>query len=167
MLPERITRPIRLHALFAPLYTVHFETDGGGILQDREADENGYLDSFRPPMKFGCEFTGWFLDPECHWPFDINEPLTQDITLYAGWKSSWYPVTYDTDGGINARRNPSRYSNSQEDIPLYPPVRRGYRFTGWQDVRGNVLRAIPAGMMGPLKLKACWRKIRSHRREDS
>ncbi len=48
VLPERITRPIRLHASFAPLYVVHFETDGGGRIEDRETDENGYLDSFRP-----------------------------------------------------------------------------------------------------------------------
>ncbi|WP_276957666.1 InlB B-repeat-containing protein [Faecalibaculum rodentium] len=166
VLPERITRPIRLHASFAPLYVVHFETDGGGRIEDRETDENGYLDSFRPPMKFGAEFTGWYLDPDCRWPFDFSEPLTADTTLYAGWKSSWFPVTYDTDGGINARRNPVRYSRSSDPVPLYPAIRKGGRFVGWQDPRGTILHEIPAGMMGPLKLKAVWRKVKSHRRAE-
>lgn len=164
VLPERIDHPIRLHAVFAPLYVAHFETGGGGIIADRETDENGYLDAFRPPMKLGHEFTGWFLDPECRWPFSIQEPLDQDITLYAGWKKAKYPVEYDTEGGINARRNPKTYELSEDPIPLYPPLRKGYRFTGWFDRRGNRMTEIPAGMMGPVRLKAEWRKIRSHRK---
>ena len=166
ILPERIDHPIRLHAVFAPLFRARFETAGGGVIQDREADENGYLDSFRPPRKLGCEFTGWYLDPECRWPYSFDEPLTQDITLYAGWQSTSYPVEYDCQGAINARRNPRRYERSEKPIPLYPPLRSGYRFTGWQDSRGNRLDAIPEGMMGPLRLTATWRKIRSHRRQE-
>ena len=36
--------------------------------------------------KEGYEFTGWYLDEACTKPYSFNRKLTQDTTLYAGWK---------------------------------------------------------------------------------
>ena len=165
-LPERIDHPITLHASWEPLYTVSFETNGGGRIADKTADEDGMLEPFTPPRKLGARFIGWYLDPELKWPFDFGTPITQDMTLYARYNTDAFEITYDVDGGINSRTNPKSYVFSEEPIELKPARRRGFRFMGWYDARGNKVDAIPARYLGPISLKAVWKKLRSHKLEE-
>lgn len=37
------------------------------------------------PKKRDFLFEGWYLDSRCETPFDRNEPITEDMTLYAAW----------------------------------------------------------------------------------
>lgn len=166
ILPEHIDHAITLQASFAPLFEVSFASNGGGKIAPRKADEDNFLEEFRPPMKMGCTFAGWYLDPELKWPFDFSQPVTQDMTLYARWNDSHSPIEYDTDGGINARRNPRLYEFSDHEIPLFPARKRGWRFVGWYDIRGHRMDAIPAKHLGPIRLTARWRQVKSHRLEE-
>lgn len=167
ILPEHIDHTVTLEACFAPLFEISFESNGGGRIAPKKANEDNHLEPFNPPMKLGCTFAGWYLDPELNWPFDFSQPVTQDMTLYARWNDSASPVEYDTGGGMNSRRNPKRYDFSDTSIPLYPARKKGFRFVGWYDGRGNKLEAIPPRHLGPLKLTARWRPVKSHHFEQN
>lgn len=39
------------------------------------------------PTREGYNFTGWYIDPGCVTPWDMeNDRVYQDFTLYAGWE---------------------------------------------------------------------------------
>ena len=54
------------------------------------------------PSKDGNWFAGWFRDAAFTQPFDVNESLTQDITVYAKWvgrqQANWEIRYVDEDG---------------------------------------------------------------------
>ncbi|MDL2222143.1 InlB B-repeat-containing protein, partial [Parabacteroides sp. OttesenSCG-928-N08] len=66
------------------LYLVTFDTDGGSHVRSRyvEADD---LQSPAAPTKDNYAFSGWYIDSECTTLWDFNDPVTQDMTLYAKW----------------------------------------------------------------------------------
>ena len=39
------------------------------------------------PVREGYTFTGWFTDSKCTQAYDWNTPVTEPVTLYAGWGS--------------------------------------------------------------------------------
>ena len=53
------------------------------------------------PTKDGFYFTGWYTDKDCTQLYDWSEPVTEGITLYAGWDVS------DVPGGDDASDNGS------------------------------------------------------------
>ena len=51
----------------------------------------------RAPIAYRYDFTGWYTEPECENKWDFNNVIPDDMTLYAGWESSIYPLG-DVDG---------------------------------------------------------------------
>ena len=43
----------------------------------------------------GYQFDGWFLEPECINQYDFSKPVTDDLTLFAGWS---FEVLFDGNG---------------------------------------------------------------------
>ena len=82
-----------LHAKWIPVptSTVTFDANGGTIdgenTFDLIVDTGDTIDENDIPEAtyFGHSFDGWYYDDELTEPFDIDEPITDDITLYAGW----------------------------------------------------------------------------------
>lgn len=89
-------KKIELYPAKAKVFWINFDkNDAGGtskatytapvwVLQtdDKVSDRHTSLpESTRP----GYDFGGWYTDPECSTPFDMNTHLTGDITLYARW----------------------------------------------------------------------------------
>ena len=51
------------------------------------------------PEKTGHDFAGWYTDEDLTTKFDVNAPVTEDITIYAKWKArrfADYTVKYET-----------------------------------------------------------------------
>ena len=71
-----------------PGFAVTFDSQGGsdvpfvdGIAYEELVPEP------EPPTREGYEFTGWYIDPGCATKWDMeNDPVYQDLTLYAGWE---------------------------------------------------------------------------------
>ncbi len=87
---EAVTESFSLYACWkAQRRTVHFETFGGTQIPDITVD---YGTSVSPEsliiVKKGMELTGWYLDEELSRPYDSSQPVTEDITLYAGWEGN-------------------------------------------------------------------------------
>lgn len=159
-LPPHITKPLTLEAMFCEPSLVRFETNGGGRIAERTTTDSGLLERFRPPMRLGYTFDGWYLDERLTFPFDFDMPLNESITLYAKWKITLFRITYHLDGGLASRMNPRSYSYFDLDIELLPARKKGYRFLGWFDARGNALDWIRHNSIGDKELFARYEKER-------
>ncbi len=81
------------------------------------------------PVKEGYTFTGWYTDEACTIPF-TGTVVTEDITLYAGWRINTYTLTLNGNGGELTEISVTGEYNTVPTIP--EPVRTGYIFTGWK-----------------------------------
>lgn len=79
------------------------------------------------PTKEGYTFTQWYLDETCTTPYDGRE-ITEDLTLYAGWKINTFTITFDSAGGTAVSTVSAEYNTT---ITLTTPTREGYNFVGW------------------------------------
>ena len=70
---------------------VEFETNGGSAIPFQVVKENETAKIPKDPTKAGNDFAGWFLDPELKKTFDFSAPITENITLYAKWKTVRVP----------------------------------------------------------------------------
>lgn len=89
-------RKIEMYPAKAKVFWINFDkNDAGGtskatytaplwVLQtdDKVSDRHTSLPELTRP---GYQFGGWYTDPECTTPFNMNSHLTGDITLYANW----------------------------------------------------------------------------------
>ncbi|MDR0273620.1 MAG: InlB B-repeat-containing protein [Clostridiales bacterium] len=74
-------------------YTVTFDLNDGTIINGHSTESEQMVEEgvriLNPPtvIKSGYEFQGWFSDAELTTPFNLNTPITTDITLYEYWQS--------------------------------------------------------------------------------
>lgn len=102
--------------------------------------ENGSADKApENPVKEGCTFTGWYTDKACaegtKWSF--GQQLTENRTLYAGWKNKEYQVNYAADGfQINTLKADWWTKNLLPNISVH---KDGYDLKGWKTETGIVI----------------------------
>lgn len=119
-------------------YTVTFSynyTGGGSATQSVLYGDSATIPD--DPQRTGYDFTGWFTDAACTQAYDFG-PVTQAITLYAGWQQSGTSVGgitvnfYLNDGTSQilstvTLTSPGRLTQYRPD----DPARSGYYFAGW------------------------------------
>ena len=112
------------------------------------------------PLRNGYTFDGWFLDEDGLEPFYsdslLDDTLSSDLYVYAGWSLIDYPITYVLNGGVNAEGNPNSYT-VLDSIALQSPTKDGAQFLGWymeEDFSGDPVTTIAEGNFGPLTLYA-------------
>ncbi|WP_181151108.1 S-layer homology domain-containing protein [Paenibacillus sp. PCH8] len=80
---------VTLYAQWQPLYVnISFESNGGTEIDNQKVNYNSSAVNPDAPEKAGYTFSGWYQDSQLLQAFDFNTSLTQNITLYAKWKSS-------------------------------------------------------------------------------
>ncbi len=57
----------------------------GGSAVDSQTAVGGVVTQPAEPTKDGYTFSGWYTDEACTTPFDFSTPVSEPITLYAGW----------------------------------------------------------------------------------
>ena len=68
-------------------FYITFDAQGGKMeVKEYKLKANEKLVLPNDPVKEGYVFVGWFYEKECINPFDENEPITSNLTLYAGYK---------------------------------------------------------------------------------
>ncbi|WP_017687535.1 S-layer homology domain-containing protein [Paenibacillus sp. PAMC 26794] len=78
-----------LYAQWQPLYVnISFESNGGTEIDNQKVNYNSPAVVPDAPQKAGYTFSGWYRDSQLQQTFDFTTNLTQNITLYAKWKSS-------------------------------------------------------------------------------
>ena len=149
---------IRLTARFQKNITVSFDTGRGSRIEPRLVDDTGRLPLIRAPHRMGYTFTGWFLDPECKLPWKMKESIVEDTTLYAGWRPEHYEVRLNPNGGVIDGERRISFTIDSPSFILPFPRRRGYRFLGWADQRGNLVLIRRSGSFGNMEFTAQWDK---------
>ena len=130
-----------LHAKWAPVptNTVTFDANGGTIngesTFDLIVDTGDTIDpNDIPEAQYSdYSFDDWYYDDELTEPFDIDEPITDDITLYAGWIM----------GNPVARVNGIGYDTLAEAIDAVPTGKVKTRVTILKDITLSENVTIP------------------------
>lgn len=128
---QRIMDDTVLYAKWAKsTYTVSFDSKGGSFVDSIIVEYNKKINPPTPVRK-GFVFTGWFKNPDLNLVFDyLNEGITMDITLYAGWSTAAITIHFDTCGGNSIVDYILNEGDSlASDMPT--PVKPGYIFKGW------------------------------------
>lgn len=94
--------------------------------------EDGMMVS-RPvsPTKDGYTFIGWYTDADCTNLYDFTQPVTGDLTLYAGWKETvvlpvpGHAISVVTDGNGTATVDPKR-AEAGETVTITATPDSGY-----------------------------------------
>jgi len=81
------------------------------------------------PLREGYTFSAWYKDASLSAPYDFNDLVVADITLYAKWTIKQYNVTYDDNHGSTT--TVSVEHGSLLDVPTPQPVWVGHDFGGW------------------------------------
>ena len=116
-----------------PRRTATFDPNGGTLTDEAtfEQKQGGQIREPRDPVRKGYIFFRWFQDAACTKAWYFGDPIMEDITLYAGWVSKEYTVSFDTVGGSAVADK----TNAKWDEPVLDgveaPVRNTYEFIGW------------------------------------
>lgn len=103
--------------------------DGDEIMTTILTDTSGRAE-VPSPEKDGYVFDGWYLDAQLQDKFESGDVLRADTTLYCGWTSNRYTVTFDAAGG-NISGQTSMVIASGDIVELPVPTKDGYRFVCW------------------------------------
>lgn len=113
--------------------------------------------TFKPPVptKEGYQFQGWYnTNGE---KMDEEILVTGDMTLYSRWESEKCIVTLNPAGGT-VENDQIKLGYGEPYGVLPTPVRKGYRFTGWQ-LRGRAITEnVRVTETGDHTLVAVWEK---------
>lgn len=78
----------------AQKYTVTFQTNGGSSINPITAEKGKTITAPPSPIKTGYSFDGWYSDQNLVNTYDFEQPITQNITLYARWKQDCIKPEY-------------------------------------------------------------------------
>ena len=101
--------------------TVTFDSQGGTAVPAQENIPVGET-ATEParPSKGDNTFTGWYTDPACTQRWDFSQPVTENMTLYAGWTpyigSYSYEIAVDVSAGGTIRVD--RYATEGERVTI-------------------------------------------------
>ncbi len=87
-----VTEDLIVKAVYSPLYTLSFNTDGGTEIADTTYISGDVPATPADPQKGDLVFRGWYADEGFTIPYDFSAPLTQNTTIYA-YFSDMKPIT--------------------------------------------------------------------------
>ena len=94
-------------------------------------DGSGKITAPTAPTKTDYEFLGWYEDALCTTKYDFDKVVTQDVTLYAGWKIIRATVVFATNGGSEVPAQKITVSDTAKVQKPSDPTKTGHTFTGW------------------------------------
>ena len=78
-----VSEDLTVKAVYSPLYTLSFDTDGGTKIADTIYISGEVPAVPTDPQKGDLIFRGWYADKEFTVPYDFSAPITQNTTVYA------------------------------------------------------------------------------------
>ncbi|MDZ4195875.1 MAG: InlB B-repeat-containing protein, partial [Candidatus Izemoplasmatales bacterium] len=124
--------PIRL---FAPDYTITFDSQGGNAVDSITTYEGGPVTMPQDPVKPGFVFKGWFGSPNppsFHTKVVYTVMPYQSVALYAVWSPDRYALIFrDSQNEIIQSTDYLINADLSAVIPPTAPEKTGYSFTGW------------------------------------
>ena len=88
-------------------FTVTFNTNGGSTIESIEVEDGERANEPTNPTKNGLIFAGWYEEEELEHEFDFNNPITNNITIYAKWEKE-YNLGDDNDNEVTFTDEPNQ-----------------------------------------------------------
>ena len=110
-------------------------------------------------LKEGYSFAGWTGSLTFQEQKNTFTMPDKDITICANSSAGIYKITYELNGGLLNKPNPSAYSPETETFTLNVPTKTGYIFKGWTGSNGNTPQVnvtIEKGSYGNKHFIANW-----------
>jgi uncharacterized repeat protein (TIGR02543 family) len=133
-----VTAAITLHAKWtavaADSFVVSFDSTGGSEVADQTVTSGGKADRPDDPTRQGYVFDNWYTQEALTTVYDFNDPVTQDITLYAKWTAievTAYTVTFNAQGGSPTPATQNVVSGEKATAPSPVPTKEGHTLDGW------------------------------------
>lgn len=83
------------------------------------------------PTRTGYTFRFWATSPNSSIAYNLNLPVTNDLTLYAIWKINTYTVSFNLDGGSGSFPSKTINYGSTVSKPTVNPTKDGFVFKYW------------------------------------
>ncbi|MDO5062288.1 MAG: BspA family leucine-rich repeat surface protein [Peptostreptococcaceae bacterium] len=148
---------VRITANYAPTdqAIVSFDSRGGSSVLPIEVESGNPISEPIEPTRARHNFKGWYVSSSTPW--DFNDPVNSDMTLYAHWDAPHESkVIFHSMGG--SRVETLVVINSQERINEPTPTMEGHILAGWSTVPGGFVKFNFSDRvtLNPLKLYARW-----------
>ena len=91
--------------------TITFNSQGGSTVEAQSITVETTVNEPAAPTKDNSSFIGWYTDANCTQRWDFSSPVTQDMTLYAGWQTS----SDEPTPGPSEPSKPSQPSGPSDD----------------------------------------------------
>ena len=138
-------KDVPINVTYVPHYTINFDANGGtgsmdsvevGVGKKINLPKNEFTKEYYELKEWNTKADGTGTAYA-----DLAEiPAMNDkesITLYAIWWGEERVVTFDANGGtVNPDRKIVRIKQNYGDLPI--PVREGYGFDGWDDLKESI-----------------------------
>ena len=106
------------------------------------------------PAREGYDFLGWYKDNGLTAAYDFENPVTENLTLYAKWEK-FYTVTFNTNGGSAVPVQ--KIKENEKATKPSDPTRDGYDFVNWYpDREWTTSFDFDSPVTGDLILYAKW-----------
>jgi oligopeptide transport system substrate-binding protein len=124
---------ITLSACGKTMYKVTFDSKGGSAVEEVEVEDGLTITAPTAPTKEVTgevyTFVAWYTDAELTTAYNFEDPVTENITLYAKWVLE---VVLHFDTRTNETVD-AQLLGEEGSVPTEPtaPTRDGYNFAGW------------------------------------
>ena len=155
-------KDVPISVTYVPHYTINFDANGGtGTMESIEVEagkkfklpKNNFVKEYYELKEWNTKADGTGTSYA-----DLEEiPAMNDkesITLYAIWWGEERIVKFDANGGtVNPDKKAVRIRQKYGELPV--PIREGYGFDGWHDLKGKLYIDAFTQLSGT-KLTASW-----------
>lgn len=147
-------KDITLEARFEDIYTINYYGFGSDtVTNPTEYYPSSGIINLNIPQIAGYTFLGWTLNSKV--VTAIPEDTVGNINLKTEYVANTYNITYELDGGTNAKSNPSSYTIDDDAIKLRQPLKEGYIFIGWK-LDGEIITSLDTSLIKDVVLYAVW-----------
>jgi uncharacterized repeat protein (TIGR02543 family) len=134
---------LSLVAQWSPnIYTIIFDSKGGSAVAPLSQEYLKAIVKPTDPSKAGYSFIGWYTNTENTIEYDFATPMSNDLTLYAGWQIQNYRVIFRNWNGELLSEEIVQYLGAATPpvVPDREPTAQYYfAFYGWNGNPNSIL----------------------------
>lgn len=148
-------------------FIVTFNSQGGSETPSQEVHAGNKAVKPADPTKDKSHFTGWYKEAACTsiWDFE-TETVSENTTLYAGWTSVTYTVTFESNGGSTIETQQVA-EGAFATKPHPAPTKEGHLFEAWYTEQTlNNLFIFHTPIVKDITLYAGWQSVSSISHDD-
>ncbi|MFR9640880.1 MAG: InlB B-repeat-containing protein [Rikenellaceae bacterium] len=123
-----VTEDITLYAKMTPELTITFDSNGATEIDPQRVEYGAKITEPEEPTLDGYTFVGWYTSSSLTTLWDFDDPVTEDMTLYAKMAAP-VTVTFESNGGTAIE--PHTVAYGEKIIEPEAPTLDGSIFVGW------------------------------------